>query len=492
MVAVTAPAEAVRLLLPEIIVAVTGALILIADLIWMRSDTDEPSGRAPLAYLGVLGLAAAAVVTFIDRGVEASMFEGIMVVDPLSTYFKYLFLGIAAVVLLISVDPLPRFSRWSGEFYALIVWCTLGHMFLASAAELFTIFLSLQLTSLPLIVLIGYAKRDPRSSEASLKYLLLVLVSTAVLLYGMTLIYGALGTSTLSEIGKALAEETASGQGVLPVAALGLVLLLAGFGFKITAVPFHWWVPDVYTGAPTPVTAFLSVGSKFAGFALALRIIFTALKVPLDWHLIFGILAVLSMTLGNLGAIRQTSLKRMLAYSGIAQAGYLLVGMAALSEEGVSALLFYTVAYACANLLAFTVVIVVAAKTGTEEIADYAGLARTNPLLGLALAIALLSLGGLPLMAGFMAKFSVFLAAAQSGLVWVVAFGVINSVISLYYYLRVVWQLYVAEEGVGKVRVSMRPRITMSLCALGVLVLGVYPQPLLRAAAQAAAALFGG
>ena len=208
MVTITSPLESLGMLIPEIIVVLTGALILIADLIWLRPKDAPPSARAPLAYFGIAGLVLAILATIAERDAHATLFEGIIVIDPLSAYFKVLFLGIAIVVLLLSVDPLPKISRWAAEFYALIIWCTLGHMLLASAAELFTIFMSLQLTSLPLIVLIGYAKRDPRSGEASLKYLLLVLVSTAVLLYGMTLIYGGLGTSTIAEIGAKLAAGT--------------------------------------------------------------------------------------------------------------------------------------------------------------------------------------------------------------------------------------------------------------------------------------------
>ena len=482
MVAVTAPTEALRLLLPEVIVALTGALILIADLIWMRSATDKPSGRAPLAYLGVAGFALAAVVTFIDRGVQASMFEGIIVVDPLSTYFKYLFLGIGAIVLLISVDPLPRFSRWAGEFYALIVWCTLGHMFLASAAELFTIFLSLQLTSLPLIVLIGYAKSDPRSSEASLKYLLLVLVSTAVLLYGMTLVYGALGTSTIAEIGEILAEQTAAGTEILPVVALGLVLLLTGFGFKITAVPFHWWVPDVYTGAPTPVTAFLSVGSKFAGFALALRIIVTGLKVPLDWHIIFGILAALSMTLGNVGAIRQTSLKRMLAYSAVAHAGYALLGLLAGSAEGMAATMTYLFIYLFMNTGAFAVLMLLARADGGEALDDCRGLATRSPLVAALMLVYLFSLTGIPPTAGFVGKFFLLKAAFTAGYTTTVVLAVLFSAISAYFYLRVVRYMYMSEpqqEGAGPLRCSPGMLAALTLCLLGVIGLGLFPGPLL-------------
>ena len=479
-------ASAFAYLWPEMIVAFTGALILVADLVWPAPKDDDGTSRTWLAYLGVAGLLAAAVAVVSRIGVSTTLFGGIIVVDSLSKFFSLLFLGIGTLVLLLSANAAPRFSRWVAEFYALVVWCTLGHMVLASAGELFTIFITLQLTSLPLIVLIGYAKHDEKSGEAALKYLLLVLVSTAVLVYGMSLVYGSLGTSTISEIGVKLAASHNIGT----VLSIGLVLLLTGFAFKITAAPFHYWVPDVYEGAPTPVTAFMSVGSKFAGFALALRIIVVALKVPLNWPVIFGVMAVLSMTLGNLGAIRQTNIKRMLAYSGIAQAGYLLVGVASLSSGGVGAVLFYAVAYALANLAAFGVVITVAKTTGNAEIEGYAGLARRAPVLALACAIALLSLGGLPLMAGFMAKFYIFLSAAHAGLAWLVIIGVINSVIALYYYMRVIYVMYVREGETEPLAVDGSAAFAMSLCIAGVLGLGLFPEYLFRAANFAASALF--
>jgi len=387
---VLVPTSTYGYLMPDIIVALAGALLIVADLIWPAYD--EATGRSRIwpAYLAIVGLLGAAVAELPLVGVTKTLFSGIIEIDPLSAFFKLLFIAIGVIVILMSVEAVPRFTRWTAEFYALLMWTILGSMLLASAAELFTIFLSLQLTSLPLIVLVGYAKRDPKSGEAALKYLLLVLVSTAVLLYGMSLIYGALGTSTLGEIGALLAKQ----RHIEPVVALGLVLLLTGFGFKITAAPFHYWVPDAYEGAPTPVTAYLSVGSKFAGFALALRVITAAEKVPLNWHLIFGVLAAVSMTLGNLGAIRQTNIKRMLAYSGIAQAGYLLVGVAAFTELGVSSLLFYMLAYACANLAAFAVVLLVSRATGSELIEAYGGLSKRNPLLALGMTVALLSLAG--------------------------------------------------------------------------------------------------
>ena len=482
------PASSYLYLLPEIIVTLAGGLLIVADLIWPAYDVSTGKSRTWPAYFAIIGLLAAAAAVIPLANVTETLFNGIIQIDPLAAFFKLLFIGIGVLVILMSVNAVPRFTRWTAEFYALMLWTILGSMLLASAAELFTIFLSLQLTSLPLIVLVGYAKRDPRSGEAALKYLLLVLVSTAVLLYGMSLIYGSLGTSTLSEIAKTLASDSA----IDPIVAMGLVMLLTGFAFKITAAPFHYWVPDAYEGAPTPVTAFMSVGSKFAGFALALRVIVTAERVPLNWSLIFGVMAAISMTLGNLGAIRQKNIKRMLAYSGIAQAGYLLVGVAALSAAGISSLLFYTLAYGAANLAAFAVVIIVSNASNTELIADYAGLSKRNPLIALALTISLLSLAGLPLMAGFMAKFYVFLSAAQSGLIWLVAIGVINSVISIYYYLRVVFEMYVSEGPTEPMRVDPQAAIALSIATVGVMALGTIPEAALVQAAHAAAALFGG
>jgi NADH-quinone oxidoreductase subunit N len=479
--------ENIGLLLPEIIVVLTGMLIVILDLVLPQRSADQPA-RTWLAYVGVAGLAFAAAANATLANVNGVLYDGIIVHDALSVYFTYLFLGIGAIALLLSANTVPRFSRWNAEYYALVVWCTMGHMILTSAGEMFTVFITMQLTSLPLIVLIGYAKRDPKSNEAALKYLLLVLVSTAVLVYGMSLVYGALGTSTISEIGVRLSEIAV----VPPAVVAGLVLLLTGFAFKITAAPFHWWVPDTYEGAPTPTTAFMSVGSKFAGFALALRIIVTGLKVPMEWALIFGVMAALSMTLGNLGAIKQTNIKRMLAYSGIAQAGYLLIGLASLTKAGVAGVLFYAVAYSLANLAAFAVVLTVARTTGTDEIEGFAGLAKRSPLVALAGAVALLSLGGLPLFAGFMAKFYVFLSAAQAGLIWLVVIGVINSVIALYYYLRVVFVMYVREGDTEPLKVDPPIAVVLSVCVAGVLAFGLFPEPVLQAAIHAASALFGG
>ncbi|HSK48837.1 MAG TPA: NADH-quinone oxidoreductase subunit N [Coriobacteriia bacterium] len=481
----TEPVAAVGLLAPQLIVALTGVVVLLADLIWMKK-ASEPGSRPWIAYLGIGGLIIAVVASIMGAGSHGTAFSGAITVDSLTTFFDLVFLGIGIVVLLLSIDALPSFTSWPAEFYAMVIWCTLGSMLIAPVTELFTLFVCLQLTSLPLIVLIAFGKRDVRSREAAMKYLLLVLVSTALFLYGLSLVYGSLGTSSMAKIGSILAERP------LPaIGAIGLVLMLAGFGFKTTSAPFQSWVPDVYEGSPTPVTALLSVGSKLTGFALVLRFVVTGLGAQPKLHLVFAVLAVASMLVGNLGALQQNNIKRLLAYSGIAQAGYILVGLAAMSATGMSALLFYLAAYGIANLLAFAVVIAFTRAVGSENIADYAGLARRSPLAALGLTAALMSLAGLPLTAGFMAKFYVFLSAAQAGLYWLVLIAVANAVLAFYYYLRVVWALWVQESDAELLTVSPRLSLVMAGCTLGVVAVGLFPAPLLDATTRAAGALFG-
>lgn len=482
----TEPILALRFLAPQLVVALTGALILVIDLVWMKPVDSRSAARPMLAYVGVAGLVVAAIMVLARAGSTESLLWDTMVVDPLTVYFDLLFIAVGIVVLLISIDPLPKITEWAAEYYALVVWCTLGNMLVAAATELFTLFLCFQLTSLPLIILIGVGKRERRVSEAALKYLVIVLVSTALFLYGLSLVYGVFGTSEMAAIGEALRNAP-----LPPLAAAGLVLMLAGFGFKVTAAPFQHWVPDVYQGAPTPVTAFLSVGSKLAGFALIMRFLVIGLGANESFRIIFGVLAVASMLIGNLGALKQTNIKRLLAYSGIAQAGYVLVGLAALSSTGVAAVLFYLAAYAVANLLAFTVINAYTTATGSEEVADYAGLAGRSPLAAFGLAAALMSLAGLPLTAGFMAKFYVFLAAAQTGEYWLVLVAVVNAVLAFYYYLRIVWNLFVPETDREPISMLPRARIIIAACTIGIVGIGVFPGPLLTAADHVARTLFG-
>jgi len=403
------------------------------------------------------------------------------------------------LVILASVDYVPKFAR-KGEFYALVLLSALGMMLMAATNELISIYVAVELTSISLYVLVGFLK-DQKSSEASLKYLLLGAVASAVLLYGMSLIFGLTGKTQLGEIAQAIQAmppQVAMGS---PGLILGIVLMVAGFGFKIAAIPFHMWVPDVYEGAPTPITAYLSVASKAAGFAVILRVFYSAFGLPewlsLDWGLVFAILAAISMTLGNVVAIPQANIKRMLGYSSIAQAGYLMVGLATVGVSpvadilGKSGVLFFLAAYAVTNLAAFFAIIAISNKLNSDLIDDYAGMGKRAPLLALALTLSLISLTGIPPAAGFMAKFYVFSSAVNQGLLWLVIIAVINSVISAYYYLRVVKIMWLGEASSDeKVPSSAALKVALSLSCLGVLLLGIIPGQMMRLA-QFAASIFG-
>jgi NADH-quinone oxidoreductase subunit N len=358
-------------------------------------------------------------------------------------------------------------------------------MLMAATAELISIYIALELTSISLYILVGFLK-DSKSSEASLKYFLLGAVASAVLLFGMALIFGFTGKTQLGEIAQAI--QTMPTQTILasPGLILGIVLLVAGFGFKIAAVPFHMWVPDVYEGAPTPITAYLSVGSKAAGFAIILRVFYSAFGLPnwlsLDWGLVFAVLAAIGMTVGNIVAIPQINIKRMLGYSSIAQAGYLMVGLAtvglspAADVVGRSTILFFLASYALTNLGAFITIIAISNKLNSDLIDDYSGMGKRAPLLALGLTLCLVSLIGMPPAAGFMAKFYIFSGAVQHGLLWLVVIAVINSVISAYYYLRVVKVMWFGEPAsTEKVPSSGALRLALSISCLGVLLLGIIP-----------------
>jgi NADH-quinone oxidoreductase subunit N len=392
------------------------------------------------------------------------------------------------------VDYAAKFTRFRGEYHALVLLSALGMMLMAATTELISIYIALELASISLYILAGFLK-DQKSSEASLKYLLLGAVASAVLLYGMALVFGFTGTTQLGGI----AESIRGIQSVAasPALVLGLVLLVAGFGFKIAAVPFHMWVPDVYEGAPTPITAYLSVASKAAGFAIILRVFYSAFGLPQwlsqDWGLLFAVLAAIGMTLGNIVALPQTNIKRMLGYSSIAQAGYLMVGLATVGYSlntdiiGRSSVLFFLTAYAFTNLGAFIAIIVISSKLNSDLIMDYSGMGRRSPLLALALTLCFISLIGIPPAAGFMAKFYIFSGAVQHGLLWLVVIAVINSVISAYYYLRVVKVMWLGvPESEQKITSTGALRLALSIACLGVLLLGVVPGFMMKLAEIAA------
>lgn len=457
------------LLSVELLTAALGLGLLVVGLLVPR---EERRGIAYLATVGLIGIMAVALALKQARGVILDSY----IIDPLGTYFKVLFLAAAVLTCICSFDYIGRLKYGEGEFYALIVIATLGMMIMASAGELITLYLGLELMTISLCILAGYRKGDMKSAEAGIKYIILGAMSSAVLLYGLSLIYGATGSTIIKDIRLAIA-----GDGVPPLLALGIVFVLAGFAFKMAAVPFHMWAPDVYEGAPTPVTGFLSVASKAAGFAAFLRIFFRALPETHSlWAELIIALAVLSMVIGNLVAIPQKNIKRLLAYSSISQAGYLLLGVVAFSVLGVGAILYHSMLYVFANMAAFMAVTAFYNARGSDEIKDYAGLARRSPLLAASLLFSLLSLAGIPPLAGFVSKFYLFMAVINRGYIWLAILGVLMSMVSVYYYLQVVKALYFGEPPAGSpsvdVPLGMQVALVVSLAIL--FFFGLYPTPL--------------
>lgn len=472
---------------PQLAVLLAAAAILLVDALL-------PHQRRVLPFVALGGIAASAIWTtsWVARGDFQTAFDGTFSLDKYAVFFYYLFAGITATVVLASIDWVNREGRGQGEYYALVLTVCAGLMFLSGARDLITIFLALELSSIPQYILAGWGK-DQKSSEAGIKYLLLGAIASALLLYGMALLYGVTGTTTLSQIADTIQAGGETNRGVL---VLAMTLLIAGFGFKMAIVPFQMWVPDVYQGAPTPVSAFLSVGSKAAGFAVVTRIFFEALGATFlsnDWSMIFAIIAAISMTVGNLMAIVQTDIKRMLGYSSIAQAGNFLVGLAAIAVPGAhftlgaSAVLLFLAAYAFTNLGAFIAVIAISEKIGSDQIRDYAGMWRRSPFLALGLAFCLVSLTGIPPTAGFWAKMYIFNAGIRADLAWLVIIGVLNSVISAYYYLAIARVMFLGGADEEKAPVPTTPSIGLSLgvAAAGVFIFGILPMPLITAAKDA-------
>jgi NADH-quinone oxidoreductase subunit N len=446
-----------------------------------------------LAGISLVGLAIPIALTVALWGDQQTTFSGMLVIDEFSLFFKFLILSITALVILSSVDYAVKFGRFQGEYYALILLSAGGLMLMASTGELISIYVALELASISLYALVSFLK-DTKSSEAGLKYLILGAVSSAILLFGMAFVFGLTGTTHLDQITDRVSGLISNGQLLdSPALLLGIVFLVGGFGFKIASVPFQMWVPDVYEGAPTPITAYLSVASKAAGFAVILRVFYTAFGTPLitdDWAMIFAVLGAISMTIGNFTAIVQSNIKRMLGYSSIAHAGYLMVGLAAISTLGQSGVLFFLSGYALANLGAFIAIIVISNKTGSDEIVDYSGMFRRAPVISAVLILCLISLIGIPPAVGFMAKFYIFNAAIQDGLLWLVIIAVLNSVVSAYYYLRVVKLMIIgqpiSEEPVPS---SLPIRIGLLTTFVGVLLLGIIPSLVINLAQDATATL---
>lgn len=482
---------------PELILLAVAGIIVIADLAWgllgVRAERLRRTALAGLALAAGAGSIAwsAALVATDDLG---TAFEGTLSVDEFSLFFNFLFASVAIIVILSSIDLLKG-SRFAAEYQALVLTSAAGMMLLAGAVDLILIFVALELVGISFYIMVAFLK-DGRSSEAGLKYLLLGAISSAVTLYGMAYLFGVSGSTSLDEIGRVVAQADGDTRSALVLAA---VLLAAGFGFKMAIVPFQMWVPDVYQGAPTPVTAYLSVGSKAAGFAVVMRVFLSALDhefISSDWAMMFAVLAAVSMSLGNLMAIVQGNIKRMLGYSSIAQAGNFLIGLAAVAAAdpqllaGTSAVVFFLGTYAFTNLGAFIAVIAISNKIGSDEISDYAGVARRSPLMAAGLTLCLVSLTGIPPTAGFIAKVYVFNAAVQADLVWLAVVGAVNSAVAAYYYLRVVLNMYTAEPvSEEAIQPGYYLSAAMAVAAIGLLVIGIFPDPLLNAS-EAAAAIF--
>ncbi len=454
-------------ILPEGIVIITLLGVLIVDLIVGRASSRW------IGYLAITGLLGSVVALYFqwDNSNPIS-FIGAFNADDLSIVFRGIVALSAVVTILMSIRYIEQTGTALAEFIAILLCATLGGMFVCGANDLVMIFISLEALSISSYLLTGYTKRDPRSNEAALKYLLIGAASTAVFLYGASLLYGLSG-------GETQLQAIAHGMFVANVGqSLGLVIALvfaiAGIGFKISAAPFHQWTPDVYEGAPTPVIAFLSVGSKAAGFGLAIRLLTSVFPlVTAEWKFVFTALAILSMVLGNVVALAQTSMKRMLAYSSIAQAGFVMIGLIAGTDAGYSSMIFYLLVYLFMNLCGFTCIILFSLRTGTDQIVEYSGLYQKDPLLTLALSISLLSLGGIPPLAGFFGKIYLFWAGWQAGLYGLVLLGLVTSVVSIYYYIRVVKMMVVKEPQEMSEVVKNYPEVSWNLPGLRPLQVGL-------------------
>ncbi|HWO73603.1 MAG TPA: NADH-quinone oxidoreductase subunit N [Dehalococcoidia bacterium] len=484
---------------PVLAMAGVGALLLIWDFLPQGRVLPRARGKALLAFALVgPSLSAAWALSLLTRDEAAYSFANSVVLDDFSLFFYFLFAGISAAVVLASQDYGRRFGAHEGEFYALVLFASAAMQLLASSRDLILIFVALEVTSISQYIMAAL-QRDDRATEAGVKYLLMGAVASAVILYGMAYLFGLTGTTRLVapegeiSIASVVAER---GDEMRAGLLLASVMLIAGLGFKMAVVPFQMWVPDVYQGSAAPVGAFLSVASKAAGFAVAMRIFYEGLAdqvISESWADVFAILAAVSMTAGNVLALVQSNIKRLLGYSSIAQAGYIMVGLAAVSaagglSQGASSVLFYMGAYALTNLGAFIVVIAISARTGSDEIADYAGLFRRSPALALGLALALVSLTGIPPTAGFVAKLYIFNAAVESDLVWLVVFGVLNSVVSAFYYIRVAGLMFTAEPTAPEsVPTTVALKLALTVAVAGILFVGIVPSPLLDAARDAAA-----
>jgi NADH-quinone oxidoreductase subunit N len=459
-----------RIISPEIAVLATAFVVLIVDLFLKRARNTV------LPTLSFFGIIIALGLTFENYSFIGVSFQNIAINDPIGSYFKIIFCLGTLLTIFVSSSYVSREMKTPGEYYVLLFIATFGMMVMASSADLITIFLGLEVMSIPLYVLAGIFRNRPRSREASMKYFLMGAFASGFLLYGIALIFGAYGTTNLVEISGrfGLGGEYS---GILTAA--GITFMIIGLGFKVAVAPFHMWVPDVYEGSAAPVTAFMSAGPKAAGFAALFRIL-TAFWpiVGENFTTVLWILAVLTMTWGNILAISQSNIKRMLAYSSIAHAGYVMIALTTGGKEGLAAGVFYLLAYTIINIGAFAVIVLFAGhKEKLENIKDYAGFGTRYPFPAIALTIFMLALAGFPATAGFMGKYKIFIAAIDSGFVWLAIIGIANSLVSVWYYIGVVVTMYMKPEGEKTPKIVLSPSLLVAILVslFGTLQLGLYP-----------------
>lgn len=474
-------------LAPEIAVAATGLIILLIGVFM------SPRTKNVLGYLATLGVLAALVLTVRSFGTEATMFSGTVSIDALSQFFKLVFLTVSLIVSLASIKYTEN-SDHTEEFYTLVLFATLGMMVVASSNDFILLFCAFELASFATYALAGFEKQNPGSLEGAMKYFVIGAISSALMLFGLSFVYGATGTTSIPTI-----AENASLLAENPIGLVAVVLLIAGFGFKMALVPFHMWAPDTYQGSPSVVSSLLAAGSKKMGFVAAFRVFIVALAaLQPDWQLAFTILAVVTMTFGNVVAVSQTSVKRMLAYSSLAQAGYIAMAFVVMTPMALTGGIFYTLAHAFMKGGAFiaaaaVVWMVSAAKTDRLDIPDhlnnFKGLGKRMPLAALCMTIFVFALAGIPPTAGFMAKFVLFSSAIQAGMTWLAVIAVLNSALSLFYYARLVRYMYFLPPEGKKISLPFPYAAALLLAVAGVFAMGLWPEPFLQWAMEAAKVL---
>lgn len=492
-------------LLPELIVLLTGVILMIVDLILPRGR-DYNHRRSIMVGLAIVGFLAAIVASAVlfnykpPAGVETSSFSGMFIRDNFTTFLELMFLATGILTVLISPSYLIKLDIPVGDYYSLITFATLGMMVVGASGDLMAIFVGIELVSISVYILTGFARNDRGSAEGALKYFLLGILATAILVYGMAWLFGMTGSTNLNQISASITANKLTQDTGLTFA---MLLLIVGFGFKIAAVPFHLWTPDAYEGAPTPVAAFMSVGPKAAGFAALIRVLVQGMPALSDqWAVIIAVLAILTMTLGNVVAIAQKSVKRMLAYSSIAHTGYIMVGLAAFSNnatperqrDAIGSVLIYSAIYVFMNIGAFAVIAWIQYKGGGPNLEDFNGLATWSPASALLMAVFLFSLTGLPPTGGFLGKFFVFRAAIDNGYTWLAIVGVLNSAVSAFFYLNVIVSMYFRPPPTGVERVRTGGSVllfsALIIITIAIIIFGIYPGPALDLAKDGASPLF--